>query len=660
MKSVFFGLLASLSLSLPALAVSNGDTILIKISEGQYKSCNVTKLSSEGAIQLYCGGTNISTTVNALTILTKKSDDGDVRAESDIILRDAPSQYNTYYVSAIYSDGVIELYSRSSGRTSFKSASDVHQLQVTTLTSIPVTMQYLDRSKSTEIHAERDLITRLAQETYQTQYVSTIYSDGVVVLYNRTTSKTSYLTKEEVSARLVETMTSIGNIRAESDIVERDADKTYVTYYVSSIYSDGVLVLYNRSTSRTIFRTMRATADSGVTTVSSVALTIQTMNGEKPITVKTESDIILRMAQASYQTHYVSTIYSDGVLAIYNRSTSQTSYITKDDLAGKIVESWREAGKIKTETDIIERDATKTYVTYYVSTIYSDGIAVLYRRSNSQTIYRSMSDTTKADVSTLSTISVPIDTPAGPNTSLVRSESDLILRLNPGNYQTHYVSTIYSDSVLSLYNRASGGTTVWTKDEIAPMLVEKLAKVEKLSSDSAIALPSGNADHPLERSDFYLSALYTDGIAALYSYESNKTSFSLSVELSDRAIKIVDSLDMLAKNGIYRVTDTDGKQSSIYVQSLYQDRVLRFIPIVNKKDITDDGKDIKKSQFAHIEDFKQIEKMCDPAKTRGSCRSWWEKKDSGKADKSEDPIVLPGQQPTQQPTAGPKQGRRGD
>ncbi|MGZ3788725.1 MAG: hypothetical protein ACXVLQ_09395 [Bacteriovorax sp.] len=485
-----------------------------------------------------------------------------------------------------------------------------------------------------------DIILREAAKTYHSYYVSQLYSNGTVVLYARNSGESFSKDISEVSQEYVESRSSLAlNIQTVfgpksstlsqgSDVVVKTGVKSYTSYYVSTIYSDGAASFYNRSSGDSMVLNNSEINSQYVESWSNISLNIQTIKGPKTISMKQGTDVVIRIKPLTYQPYYVSSIYSDGFVSFYNRNTGDSTIYDYNALSLSFVESWSGLGGFIRGTDVIVRDSIKNYNSYYVSAVYSDGGISLYQRSTGETFVRPFSTLESEYVANENSLTVTIPTIGGKKDSVVSKGTDIVVRLSESNYSSFYVSAIYNDNVVVLYNRNSGESTDYTKDELSQILVESLPSFasnanHSISSGTDIALPD-QAQGGIARTDFYIAKIYTDGMVALYSRESGQTEYLTASEVASKAIHAVNSKEPFNLDSIYLVQDlsAQGSEKSVFIgpSNIYEDKVLRYNVLSH-----DSKGNPKKSEplLASFSDLKIQRLVCDAANT--DCQDWWTK-----------------------------------
>jgi hypothetical protein len=456
------------------------------------------------------------------------------------------------------------------------------------------------------------IIIKKGPQTFRTCSVQAVAADGSMSCYHSDDYSTEALNLN--SADIVTTLESLDGLQQGAKIILRDAENTYVTYTVSTIYNDETIILYNSSTYASSYTSKDAILKRLVTTKEQIPLTYPTSNGPQKTNIQQGEKIILRISDKKYASYAVSTIYSDGIVSIYSLSDYTTSFIHKNDLAQKLVYTLNSAGPFQQGTNITLKEQDKVYKKYNVSTIYSDGIIMLYDLSNYQTSYRSLAELDRDDVTTLDQLTVRFNTINGPQDSVVKQGANILLKKGPGKYISHSVSTIYSDEEVVLYNSVDYSTAYYSKSELASMLVETIPSLGAFKVGVNFAVPNTGKD-PLDRTSYYISNIYSDGTLSLYSSTDYSTSYKALAEMPSNYIQITGAIAPFKQGSLYLVKDKSGKTMMILPTQFYADRVMRF-NIFSQK--SPNG---NKSALARVEDLTVLSTQCDA--TVNSCYNWW-------------------------------------
>jgi hypothetical protein len=417
-------------------------------------------------------------------------------------------------------------------------------------------------------------------------------------------------------------ISELNGIKTNTDIILKEAPKSYQSYYVSQISTDGTVSLYVRSTGVTLNKTINDVAQKRVTILSDQGFDIQTVSGQKSVTLKSSTDVVLKLEDQKFKSYYVSTVYSDGAVVFYDRSISQGFILESNDVRSHYIESWLAIGNTKVNTDIIVRDTDKIYKSYYVSAIYSDGSIALYDRATSTTTMTSASTLESKQVLLKNGITVTIQYLEDKKDIDVKINTDIILKTAKNNYTGFYVSDIYSDDVIALYNRSVGKTSYLTKEELSDMLVVNISSVQndsvhEISVSTDIALRT-SPENPIDRQDYYIADIYSDGVVILYSRVTGTSQFLSASAVADQAIHTVTFKDMLNVKSVYNV-EINNEVKTIGIESIYEDDVIRYsILPFNEND------NLNKTFLTEIADLKSLKEVCN--RLKDLCSSWWQPK----------------------------------
>ncbi|MBL7715458.1 MAG: hypothetical protein JNL01_08295 [Bdellovibrionales bacterium] len=374
----------------------------------------------------------------------------------EVYIKENEQTYTYYVISEVLTNGSLKLYQPFAGTTLEVAAADVAAKRVFPLDQMTVTVDYFGAPKSVDLQ-KRTRITVKNGKTYESFVLSQIFSDGALYLYHAPTSTYSVLKPGNVAGSLVDSLQTYDNLEVGKTIMVRRTDRArpYMTYSVLGIYSDGSIEVQDAQTQKVLWVDFKDLKNQ-VTTTKSIALSFQIEGGQSPKTVSIGNLIVVKEASGDYTECYVRNIYSDGGVELEVRNRVGVRLYAFPGDSTVFVETLTKLRSFSVGEVIYLKDAQgrNRYDTHKITQIYGDGL--MYVQSSRKTIPMMAAALEPRKLKAVKDLKVNIKGVWGPVPfTATRGASFNVHNTVTNGYADAYVTAVFEDGSIGITGRYS-------------------------------------------------------------------------------------------------------------------------------------------------------------------------------------------------------------